>query len=83
MADEEFRLLDIGEVLGPRFEWDVEYRGCELGLPLLLPGVDGRPAVLGARRDVVTLAVEPPVAPDAVDDQRFFDGLVGQQFVLP
>ena len=79
VPDEELRLLHVGEVLRPGLEGDVEDRGGELGHSLLLPGLDGRPPVLGPRRDVGAALVESAVAADAVDDQRLDDVVVGQE----
>jgi hypothetical protein len=78
LADEELRLLDGGEVLRPGLERDIEDRGRELFHSLLLPCLDGRPAMLGPGRDVRTVLVESAVAAHAIDDQRLDDVVVGQ-----
>jgi len=70
------------EVLGPALEGDVEDGRTELLDPLLLPRVDGRPAVERAGRHVVAVLVEPAVAAHAVGDQRFGDHVVGEQLGL-
>ena len=44
-------LLDVGEVLGPGVERDVEHLGAELLAVLLLPGVDGRARGTSVRGD--------------------------------
>ncbi len=49
VTQQELGLLDVGEVLGPRVERDVEDRGRELLAPLRLPRFDGRRAKPGAR----------------------------------
>ncbi len=64
-ADEQLGLGHVGEVLGPGVEGHVEDGGGELLPALLLPGLDGRPTVLGPGRDVAALVVEAAVAAHA------------------
>ena len=67
---------------GPAVEADVEQLGAEVLGVLGLPVVDGRPAVLRARRHVVAVVVEAAVALHAVGDEWLDDLVRLEQFGL-
>ncbi len=70
-AEQELRLRDVREHLGPQLDRCVEHLGTEHLAVRLLPCLDCRHPVLGARRDVRAVGGEAAVAAHAAGDEGF------------
>ncbi len=71
VANQKLGLRDIGIVGRRRVDRLIEQRRGEFARVALLPCANRRNTVAGARRNIVTALIEPPVTSHAANDQRF------------
>ena len=82
LAQQELRLRDVREHLGPQLERRVEDLGAELLAVRLLPRLRRGHAVLRARRHVRAVVGEAAVTAHTAGDERLGDAVVREQLGL-